>query len=181
MNLTFAIVLPGLLLALLGALLVWNEPRVVAALRGFPRSQRAAIVFFGGGAAWFLWRISSLGEADLIFVQKPGILLLAFGALAVLAFFYAPDFLAVRGLCVLTLIGSEPLLAASYMNYTTPLIWVHKVVIYFGLVLALYLAAAPFRVRDVLEWLYRAPGRPRWVGFVFLAVGLGTAATVFAA
>jgi hypothetical protein len=179
MSLFLATLLPGLFLALLGGLLLWNSPRVGAAARALPRSTGAAWFLFGGGAAWFLWRVSRLGEADLIFFQTPTLVMLAFGVLAVLAFFYTPDFLAVRGLCILTLLVAEPLLYAAYMEWNFP--WRRLMVaeVYVALALVLYLAAAPYRLRDFFEWLFQRPARPRLIGTVLLAFGLATVASAF--
>lgn len=179
MSLFLATLLPGLLLAVTGALLAWNDPRVVATAKALPRSRRAAWVFFGSGAVWFLWRVSTLGEADLIFFQRPTFVLLAFGALAVLAFIHAPDFLAVRGLCVLVLLGAEPVLEAAYMEWHHPQRLLMVAAVYIALVLAIYLAAAPYRLRDFLEWLFLRPGRARGLGAGLVVYGLATAAAAF--
>lgn len=177
MSLFLATLLPGLLLALLGALLFW--PGAAPAARALPRSQPAAWVLFGLAALGFIWRLSRTGEADLIFFQTPAPVMLGFGALAVLAFIYTPDFLAVRGLCVLVLLGAEPLLHAAYMEWTHPQRLLMVTAVYLGLTAALYLAAYPFRLRDFFEWLFRTPGRPRLVGTVLLAYGLATSAAAF--
>jgi hypothetical protein len=179
MTLFLATLLPGIVLAVLGLLFVWNGPRVEAAARSLPRSTGAAWLFFGGGSAWFLWRISRLGEADLIFFQTPAFVMLAFGMLAVLAFIYAPDFLAVRGLCLLMLLTAEPLIYAAYMEWTHP--WRRLMVaeVYVGLALALYLAGAPYRLRDFFEWLFKRPKRARLIGTGLLAFGLATVASAF--
>ncbi|HVU18023.1 MAG TPA: hypothetical protein VHD32_13940 [Candidatus Didemnitutus sp.] len=179
MTLFLATLLPGLFLVLLGTLLLWNGPKVEVTARSLPRSNGAAWVFFGGGAIWFLWRISHLGEADLIFFQTPNFVMLAFGLLAVLAVFYAPDFLAVRGLCLLMLLVAEPLIFAAYMEWTHP--WRRLMVgeVYVGLALALYLAAAPYRLRDFFEWLFKQPKRARLIGTGLLAFGLATVASAF--
>ena len=71
MSLFLATLLSGLFLALLGALLFWNNAAVGSLARALPRSTRGAWLFFGAGAAWFLWRLSHLGEADLIFFKSP--------------------------------------------------------------------------------------------------------------
>jgi hypothetical protein len=179
MSLFLATLLPGLFLALLGGLLLWGDPRVGSTAKALPRSTRAAWLFFGAGAAWFLWRISSLGEADLIFFSRPLPVMLGFGALAALAFLYTPDFLAVRGLCVLMLLVAEPLLHAAFMEYEHPQRLLMVSAIYLALALAVYLAAAPYRLRDFLDWLFRAPGRVRWFGAALLAYGLATSAAAF--
>lgn len=179
MSLFLATLLPGLFLAALGGLLLWNDPRVRSTARALPRSTRAAWLFFGAGTGWFLWRVSHLGEADLIFFQNPGPVMIGFGVLAALAFVYTPDFLAVRGLCVLTLMAADPLLYAAYMEYDRPQRLFMVTLVYVFLALAVYLAAAPYRLRDFFDWLFRAPGRTKWVGMALLAYGLTTSAMAF--
>jgi len=170
MSLLLAILLPGLLLAVLGAALLANNSGVVAALKSFPRSTAAAVVFFGGGAAWFLYQIWHLSPAD--FGNFRGLLFVAFAAIAVLAFKCVPDFLAVRGLCVLILLTATPLLQAGYMNFEHPLIYCQKVLVYLGIVAAIWLGAQPWRLRDFNEWLFRSAGRARAVGGGLLTYGL---------
>jgi len=51
--------------------------------------------------------------------------------------------------------------------------------VYIGLALALYLAAAPYRLRDFFDWLFRQPSRARLVGAIILAYGLATTASAF--
>jgi hypothetical protein len=179
MSLLLATLLPGLFLALLGGLLCWNGAPVAAHARALPRSTGATWVFFGAGALAFLWRLSRIGEADLIFFQSPTPVMIGFGVLAVLAFLYTPDFLAVRGLCVLMLLGAEPLLRAAYMEWDHPQRLLMVTAVYLGLTAALYLAAYPFRLRDFFDWLFRTPGRPRLVGAIALAYGLATSAAAF--
>ncbi len=179
MSLFLATLLPGLFLALLGAVLLWNHALVGATARALPRSVNGAWLFFGAGVVWFLWRLSRLGESDLIFFQTPQPVMAGFGVLAVLAFIYAPDFLAVRGLCMLMLLVAEPLLHAAYMEYQHPQRLLMVSAVYLGLALALYLAAAPYRLRDFFDWLFRQPARPRLIGAILLAYGLATSAVAF--
>ena len=179
MTLFLATLLPGLFLALVGGLLLWNNSAIGSTARALPRSNRAAWLFFGAGAAWFLWRLSLLGESDLIFFKTPQPVMLAFGLLSLLAFIYTPDFLAVRGLSVLMLLAAEPLLYAAYMEYSHPQRLLMVTAVYLGLAAALYLAAAPYRLRDFFEWLFRQPARPRLIGAIVLAYGLATAASAF--
>jgi len=179
MSLFLATLLPGLFLALLGAALLWNDPRIRSTARALPRSNRGAWLFFGAGAAWFIGRCAQLTESDLIFFKTPGPVMLVFGVLALLAFIYTPDFLAVRGLCVLMLLAAEPLLYAAYMEYSHPQRLLMVTAVYAGLGLALYLAAAPYRLRDFLDWLFQRPARARLTGVILLSYGLATAAAAF--
>lgn len=179
MSLFLATLLPGLFLVLLGTLLLWNDPRVRSTAKALPRSQRGAGLFFGAGAVWFIWLVSNLGESDLIFVKNPLPVMIAFGALAVLAFIYTPDFLAVRGLCVLMLVGGETFREAAYMEYQHPQRLLMVTAVYIGFGLAIYLAAAPYRLRDFFDWLFQQPARARLVGAVLLSYGLATTAVAF--
>ena len=178
MSLFLATLLPGLFVALLGTVLLWNNSLVASTAKALPRSNRGAWLFFGAGAVWFLWRCSQLTESDLIFFKTPGPVMIAFAVLVVLAFVYTPDFLAVRGLCVLMLLAAEPLLYAGYMDFRWQ-VYPYKIAVYFGLGLALYLAAAPYRLRDFFEWLFRQPARVRLLGAILLSYGLATAAAAF--
>src|SRR4051812_35919001 len=107
MSLTVATLFAGLLLLALGMPLLCNHSGYAAALKAFPRSLGAAYVFFGAGAAWFLYAIWHLSAAD--FGEYRVWLFAGFAAVAVLAFKCVPDFLAVRGLCALVLMGALPL------------------------------------------------------------------------
>lgn len=170
MTLFVATLLTGLLVLLLGVPLLLNISAFNAALRAFPRSGTAAAVFFGTGALWFLYELQFLSAAD--FGEYKVALIVFFALIAAFAHQAAPDFLAVRGVCILVLIGAMPLLTAGFMNYSHTSIMVYKATVYIAISLAIYLGSAPFRMRDFLEWLYRAPGRARWLGGVLTAHGL---------
>lgn len=66
----------------------------------------------------FVYGIWHLSPAD--FGEYRKILFVAFAAIAALSFWCVPDFLAVRGGCVLVLMGAMPLLDAAYMEYDKP-------------------------------------------------------------
>lgn len=171
MSLQLATLLPGILLLLAGGALATGHPLVVTTLKSLPRSQRAAYVFFGIGAAWFLHTVWHLSQADFGDYRK--LLFIGFGAVAVLSFKFVPDFLAVRGLCVLTLLAANPLLGAAYLeHYDQPQRLFMVTFVYIAIALAIYLGASPFRLRDFFEWLFRMPGRARALGAVLAAYGL---------
>jgi len=173
MSFTLAAVLTGTVLALLGFGLLAGHSLVSSAVRGFPRSKAATLVFFGGAALWFLTRVWSLSLAD--FGEYRGLLFFFFALLAILSFFYVPDFLSVRGLAGLVLLSAGPLLESTYMRYDAARL-AFNAVVYVFILCALWLGAQPYRLRDWTEWLYRSASRPRTAGAVFLALGLAVAA-----
>jgi hypothetical protein len=157
----------GMLLA--ASLLLWNGVPVGAIAKTFPRSRRAAWVTMAISALWTLYHITQLGEADFGRYKVP--IFIGFAALAVLSVIYVPDFLAVRGTCALTLLVAGLLLSATFMDYRAPSLLLNAFV-YIAIVLALYLAVSPFRLRDFFQWMFVLPHRPRVLGAVLGAGGL---------
>ena len=172
MSLFLATLLPGLVLAVLGVLLLINSPVVTSLLTALPRSPAATLVLFGGGVLWFLVRVAGMGAADRIIGSSNVPWVLGFAALGVLSFKYVPDFLAVRGLSLLLLLSATPLLDAAYMEYEHPQRLFMVTPVFGAIVAALYLAAVPYRLRDFLRWLFARPGRARGCGAALLAYGI---------
>ncbi|MCX6954814.1 MAG: hypothetical protein NTV51_21870 [Verrucomicrobia bacterium] len=170
MSLTLATLIPGLLLIALGLPLVLNHSGYAAVLKGFPRSPVATYVLFGVGAAWFLYGIWHLSSAD--FGEYRKLLFVAFAAIAALSFKCVPDFLAVRGGCVVVLMGAMPLLDAAYMEYEKPQRLLMVSLVYLSLALAIWLGAQPWRMRDFLGWLFARPGRARAIGGALSGYGV---------
>jgi hypothetical protein len=99
--------------------------------------------------------------------------------IAILSFKCVPDFLAVRGLCAVVLMGAMPLLDAGYMNYEYWQIYFYKVAVFVAIALAIWLAAQPWRMRDFIGWLLARPGRTRGLGAILSCYGLLVAAVAF--
>lgn len=177
MSLTVATLIPGLLLLALGLPLLMNHSGFVAALKAMPRSTAAAYVFFGVGAAWFLYGIWHLSSAD--FGDYRHWLFGGFLVIAVLAFKCVPDFLAVRGLCTVVLMGAMPLLDAAYMEFGKPQRLTMVTAVYVALALAIWLGAQPWRLRDFLGWLFARAERTRAIGGAVAAYGLLLALVAF--
>jgi hydrogenase/urease accessory protein HupE len=97
----------------------------------------------------------------------------------VLSFFYVSEFLAVRGLASLILLSASPLLDTAFTRYDIPQRLFMVGFVYAALTLAIYLGASPYRLRDMIEWLQRVPGRARWVGASLAAYGLLLAGVAF--
>ncbi|RRJ96487.1 hypothetical protein Ga0100231_021835 [Opitutaceae bacterium TAV4] len=169
MSLLLATLLPGLALLALGGLFLTNNSLFTASLRRLPRSRRAAAVFFCLGAAWFLWNVWHLSPADFGEYRKP--LTFAFAIIAVLSWLYVPEFLAVRGLSILVLLAASPLLHAAYQEYEHPARLFMVTLVFAGILLALWLGAQPYKLRDFIEWLYRTPGRSRALGAACIGYG----------
>ena len=104
---------------------------------------------------------------------------ISFLVIAVLAFKCVPDFLAVRGLATLILVGAMPLLDAGYMNFAHWQINFYKVAVYLAIAAAIWLGAQPWRLRDFFVWTLARPSRTRAIGATAAAYGLLLAFVAF--
>ena len=141
------------------------------------RPVTSAYLFFGAGAGWFLYAIAHLSAAD--FGEYKLYLFIGFLLVAVLAFKCVPDFLAVRGLAALILMGAMPLLDAGYMNFEHAQIVLYKLAVYGAIAAAIWLGAQPWRLRDFFTWLFAQPARARGVGGALAGYGLLLAVVAF--
>lgn len=136
-----------------------------AMLRAFPRSKAAAFLLYGAAAAWFLYGISMMGDADLAGIPRP-VMLGGFGAAAIAAFWLLPDLLAVRGLAGLLLLTSRQLLDAGFGKVPHSLLL--AALTYVALILpALFYGTAPYLMRDAVGAVLATPGRARAAGGAF--------------
>jgi hypothetical protein len=168
MSLFQATLFTGIALLLLGAHFLWHGMRSAPTLKAFPRSRLAAVLLFGSASAWFLYHVWHLGPAD--FGQYRELLFALFGLSALGAFYFVPDFLAVRGLAALLLLTAHPLLTAAYMQDPASRLFLVSFV-YLAIVAAIILGASPYRMRDGIDWLFRKSTRPRIFGACFVFYG----------
>jgi hypothetical protein len=169
MSLFAASLLSGLILLLFGLPLLVDHSGAKAVIKAFPSSTSAGYVVFSVAAAWFLYNIWHLSNAD--FGEYKTLLFIGFAAVAVLAFKCVPDFLGVRGACALVLIGAAPFLEAAYMQYDRPLRLFMVTLVYVAIAFAIWLGAQPWRLRDFFGWLFARSPRSRSLGGLLVAYG----------
>ena len=171
MSMTLASILTGVFVAALGA--------SIAAMRGEKARERflallrnriADGVLLALAAAWFLWIVLHLGDAD--FGDFKALLFALFLGTAVGSYFFVKDFLGVRAMCVLYMLGTWKCLGAAFGHYDTPGRLFMVGTLYVGLLFALYLGAAPYRARDLMEWFTRHARVSAALGAATLVWGL---------
>lgn len=170
MSLFYSSLITGLILTALGILIVRPSSRFRFSISVFPRSNKCSLWFVGIATFWFLWRhVLFLSEADFG-NYKMLIGLIALGT-AILSFVFVPDFLAVRGLAMLSLLWSREVLDSAFLQEaSTRLLLVS--VIYLIIITSIYLGAWPYRMRDFMDWLHSGSGRIKILGWLFSLVGL---------
>lgn len=169
MNLFLATFLTGILCLIFAFAFISPQGRTERLLKSFPRSRAATLIFFGGSGIWFLWEIAHLSETD--FGEHKTILFLLFSAIILSSFFYVRDFLAVRGLAILILLYSKLALNAAYFEDSEARLFL-VTFIYMSILVALYLSAVPFKVRDFLNWIFEKKARHQCLGGIFSIYGL---------
>ncbi len=166
------------MLALMGALFATPNKPIIAMVKGFPRSRTAAYITMGIGGVWTLYKVAHLGEAN--YGNFKQYIFIGFAIVGLLSFKYAPDFLSVRGACILYLLIANALLDGAFGHYEEPLRLFMVTPVYFGIALSLYLGYSPFRMRDFFTWLFGTSSRPRTLGWALLLYGSFVSALAFA-
>ena len=152
MNLLQTTFIISALLIVFGLPLLFGHSLTRRFAQFFPRSKMAAGITMFLGTAWFLMRhIANLSDAD--FGDYKGLITLISVAILVFSFFYLPDFLAVRGASILVLLFAREALDAAFLQEPATRLFMVSVV-YLAIVVALYLSAWPYRLRDFFEWLF---------------------------
>src|SRR3954471_1974390 len=104
----------GVLLLLLGLLgLAW-VPGFPNFAKGLPRSRVAGIVLLTLALVWSVWLLTTMEMGEFATFRRPLLILLPVGYFLVLRF--VDEFLAVRALGILCLLGAEPLLDAAFFR-----------------------------------------------------------------
>ena len=170
MSLFQATLVTGFILIVLGLPLVFINSATQRVATCFPRSKKAAAVTMLLGSGWFLMRhVVNLSDAD--FGDYKALITMISLAILLFSFMFLADFLAVRGASILILLFSrEALDAAVFQQPETRLFMVF--VVYLAIVVALYLSAWPYRLRDFFEWLFRKNGRSNIMGTIMASHGI---------
>ncbi|HUS35556.1 MAG TPA: hypothetical protein VM680_09420 [Verrucomicrobiae bacterium] len=140
-----------------------------AALRKFPRSEGWGYLLMAIGAGWFLYRLNQ--EAIAEFAAYKSYMLLGFAAVAVAACFFVPDFLAVRGMAITTLMLSAFILSKTRF-VDTPWRLVLVVLAYIWIIASMWWMISPWRCRDIIGWATATPQRLRAIAATRLAFAL---------
>ena len=168
MSLFYATLATGLFLILCGGTLILNYNGSQVFLKAFPRSKKATYILMASAMTWFSFKILNLGPAD--FGAYKNILLLIFLLITTTSFYFVPDFLVVRALSGITLLVSDPLLDAAYMQDPTSRLFLVSFV-YFVIVLALILGGAPYLFRDAINWFFKNQFRVKLFAYMLCSYG----------
>ena len=164
-------ILVGLSLIVLGTSVKRCKAGHQLAVYRFLRNDRWSLGLFTVASGWFLYKVSQLGEADFGNYKAWLLILFIFSFIGCGIFW--KDFLGVRAIAMLTLMGVHMGLKMGYMSNA----WVHPFLSAFlyGLILvALFFGVYPYRARDILPFLFKSDARLiKWMGNIAMGYGAG--------
>jgi hypothetical protein len=136
--------------------------------QGLPRSRVAGFVFLTVDLFWSLWLLATMEMGEFSSFRRPLLIILPIGFFLVLRF--VDEFLAVRALGILFLLGAEPLLDAAFFR-TEPSRLLVTVFAYLLILVGLFWVTMPYLLRDQINWSARRPWRWRLTHGLVLLYG----------
>ena len=168
LSLQTAGLIAGLFLLLIG-LLGLTKPELARGLaQRLPRSRVAGFVLLTVDLFWTLWLLATMEMGEFSSFRRPLLIILPIGFFLVLRF--ADEFLAVRALGILFLLGAEPLLDAAFFRPEASRLLVTGFA-YFLIVIGLFWVTMPYLLRDQINWSVRRPWRWRLTNALALLYG----------
>lgn len=163
LSLETALLLVGIFLIVTHTFALLQPGPAQAWLKAFPRSAFWGTVLLVVAAAWFWWLVVTMDLHE--FSNWRPTLKIATPIAAYLTWRYVPEFLSVRSLGMIVLLGAEALLEAAWMRPEGSRLWLVSLV-YVWLTAALFWVGMPYTLRDQIGWA--VADRRRWN---FLALG----------
>ncbi|MFT4587310.1 MAG: hypothetical protein ACI9VS_002372 [Candidatus Binatia bacterium] len=134
----------------------------------FPRSILTGYVLMGGATIWFLCNLNQEQTADFLAYKNP--MMMGFGAVGVLTCIYVTDFLSIRGLAVLLMLGAKEMLDSARWVDTQWRLLISTLA-YLMILGGMWWTIAPWRFRDLLNWAIGDPDRLKLIGGIFTGIG----------
>jgi hypothetical protein len=168
LSLETALLTVGILLIVAHGIALVQPDAVKAGLKTFPRSQFWGGLLLAFAALWFLWLVSNMDLGE--FSNWRRTLKIGTPIAAVLAWLYVQEFLAVRALGMLVLLGAEALLEAAWMRPELSRLWLVSLV-YVWITAALFWVGMPFTLRNQIDWVIAKPNRFKGAAIAGVAYG----------
>ena len=144
--------------------------------RAFPRDLPAGVALLLLAAVWAVWLALSIDLGEFSALRIP--IALAAALLGGLMLIFSREYLAVRGLSAILLLGANVLLDAAFLR-DEPSKLVIVVLAYVWIGIALLFLFSPYRMRDAIAWATQNEGRLRFLsslgvvfGGILIALGI---------
>lgn len=168
LKLETALLLVGLFLIATHALALVKPQATQAWLRAFPRSKIWGQILTTLSAAWFFWLVWTMDLGE--FSNWRQTVLIATPIAWILTLQFVDEFLAVRGLGMITILTAEPLLEAAFLRPEPTRLFLVGLV-YIWIVFAMFWVGMPYTLRDQITWITK--DKKRWHLAAVAGVGYG--------
>ncbi|WP_018971164.1 hypothetical protein [Rubritalea marina] len=156
-----------------------KSDQAISFLQTFPRNTMAGRILMAIGMIWFWLLVAPIGtplEMDLgEFNGAKRILLIAVPAAAYLMITEVKEFLAVRGLGIVSLMAAAPLLAAAFQEPATGKLLI-PLYAYGMLTAGLFFVGMPYLMRDGIQFATNSTARFKAFAAGGLLYGIGVLA-----
>ena len=158
---------------------LWNYEQAVSWWRTFPRSEPIGGVLLVLATVWAAWLAGTMNLME--YTRFRPLFVLAAVALGVTSWLYVREFIAVRALGVLLLLGANILLDACFLR-EDKLRLIAVGYAYVLIVKGMCMVGAPYLLRDAIDWAFASPFRGKLLllfGLAFALVLLGLGVFVY--
>jgi hypothetical protein len=169
-------IIAGIILVLIGLPGLIRPATTQDWSKRLPRSYIAGIVLLSIDLVWSLWLLATMEMGEFQSFRRPLLIILPIGYFLVLRF--VDEFLAVRALGILCLLGAEPLLDAAFFR-TEGARLVVTVFAYLLIIAGIMWVTMPYLLRDQINW--GARNHLRWRCLHGFALLYGATVLVLAA
>lgn len=138
-------------------------------LRRFPRNTPLGYPLILIATGWFLYYVQQENVAD--FANLKPVLYGLFTLVGVGSCFFLQDYLPVRGLAVLLLLGAKLIVDTAHLVETE---WRLVLVTwaYIWVLVGMWFTVSPWKARDLIQWATATEARIRWMSAVRLAFAI---------
>ncbi len=134
-----------------------------------PRSRSLGVTFLAIDLVWTFWLAFTMDWGEFYYLRQPMLVLLPVFAFLVIQF--VDEFLAVRALGILGLLGAAPLLDSAFLQPQTSRLLV-VIVAYLWAIVGMFWIASPHLLRDQVQWVSRSTARWQAASLAGIVYGL---------
>lgn len=156
----------GLLLAAIYIFALWKFDKCKAWFTKAHRNYKLGLITFIGAIAWTVWLLSVMDLME--YTPQRHLFMVIVMILGILVIRYLPDYLFVRALGILLLLGANVLLDAAFLR-NEPSKLVITITAYLMVIKGMFFVGAPYLFRDSVAWMYEKPRLAK------IAYGIGLA------
>lgn len=147
---------------------ILQAERAVALAKSFPRHRGWGIALLAAGTVWSFFLVSYMDMGEFFTWRRWLLMLLPVTFFLVIT--YVPEFLAVRSLGTLMLLGASPVLHAAFLQPQTSRLLLPSLA-YAWVLAGMFLVGMPFLMRDWIGWATASKGRWKAASMAGVAYG----------